>query len=412
MATDTEQSAADAKNDNGKHSSLTMWIVGVIVAATLFALIGGSIAQKPQAQRDAIAAGIPADQMSDEQQLTSAQVVFNTLLETINLGGVIFLSLLQMVVVPLVMASVMSGILGLGDVRKLGRPGGVAILYYMTTTVLAVVTGLIVVNMIDPETIASAQEEGEHQVDKAKAAIESETGEAAEPPTMGMILKNLTLMLFTNNLLGSMVDVNLLPLIVFSIIFAGMLTTMGKRSETMATLIVSINDALMTFIMLLMKVAPIGIFCLVAARFGMAQMEGQFLDLLETLAAYMATVLIGLGIHAFITLPAILYLMTRRNPYRFMGRMSQALLTAFSETRRVRPSSIPGSTLRNRNQSPTPRKRQRRRRERGELKTAGVGSFGVPVLASVVLRNLMLRPCCLSRVFTEARANPWSNLVR
>jgi Na+/H+-dicarboxylate symporter len=52
--------------------------------------------------------------------------------------------------------------------------------------------------------------------------------------------------------------------------------------------------------------------------------------LLETLAGYMATVLIGLGIHAFVTLPAILYLMTRRNPYRFMGRMSQALLTAFS----------------------------------------------------------------------------------
>ncbi|MBT4865469.1 MAG: dicarboxylate/amino acid:cation symporter [Planctomycetaceae bacterium] len=336
MATDTEKSALGAKNGNGKHSSLTLWIVAAIVAATLFALIGGSIAQKTAAQRDAIAAGIPAEQLTDEQQLTTAQVVFNTMLEAIDLGGVIFLSLLQMVVVPLVMASVMSGILGMGDVRKLGRPGGVAILYYMTTTVLAVATGLIVVNiidpglMIDPETIASAQEEGEHQVDKAKAAIESKTGEAAEPPTMGMILKNLTLMLFTKNLLGSMVDVNLLPLIVFSIIFAGMLTTMGQRSETMATLIVSINDALMNFIMLLMKVAPIGIFCLVTARFGMAQMEGQFLDLLETLAGYMATVLIGLGIHAFITLPAILYLMTRRNPYRFMGRMSQALLTAFS----------------------------------------------------------------------------------
>ena len=65
-----------------------------------------------------------------------------------ELGGQIFLRLLQMVVVPLVMASVMSGILGMGDVRKLGKPGGYAILYYMTTTVLAVVTGLIVVNLI------------------------------------------------------------------------------------------------------------------------------------------------------------------------------------------------------------------------------------------------------------------------
>ncbi len=106
----------------------------------------------------------------------------------LDAGGEILLRRLQMVVVPLVMASVMSGILGMGDVRKLGRPGGVAILYYMTTTVLAVITGLIVVNvvdpglMIEPATIANAQAEGEHEVDKAKAAIESETGEEAKSP--------------------------------------------------------------------------------------------------------------------------------------------------------------------------------------------------------------------------------------
>ena len=331
-----KQGSSSHANGNGKQSHLTLWIVSAIIAATLFALIGGTIAQKTDAQKAAVADEIPEDKKTDEQRFTTGQQTFMGLLGAIDLGGVIFLSLLQMVVVPLVMASVMSGILGLGDVRKLGRPGGVAVLYYMTTTVLAVATGLIVVNIIDPglsiepATIASAQAEGEHQIDKANEAIERKTGEEAKPPTMGMILKNLTLMLFTKNLLGSMVDVNLLPLIVFSIIFAGMLTTMGKRSETIAALIIGINDALMSFIMLLMKVAPIGIFCLVAARFGIAQMEGQFVDLLGTLAGYMATVLIGLGIHAFITLPAILYLLTRRNPYRFMGQMSQALLTAFS----------------------------------------------------------------------------------
>ena len=338
MTNANDQPTPDAPNgnDNGKHSSLTLWIVSAIIAATLFALIGGTIAQKTKTQRDAIAAEISEDEKTDEQRLTTGQKKFMDLLGVIDLGGVIFLSLLQMVVVPLVMASVMSGILGMGDVRKLGRPGGVAILYYMTTTVLAVITGLIVVNIIDPGlmiepvTIANAQAEGEHQVDKAKEAIENKTGEESKAPTMGMILKNLTLMLFTKNLLGSMVDVNLLPLIVFSIIFAGMLTTMGKRSETIANLVIGINDALMSFIMLLMKVAPIGIFCLVAARFGIAQMEALFLDLLGTLAGYMATVLIGLGIHAFITLPTLLYLLTRRNPYQFMGRMSQALLTAFS----------------------------------------------------------------------------------
>ncbi len=150
------------------------------------------------------------------------------------------------------------------------------------------------------------------------------------PPTIGMIFKNLLLMLFTDNLLGSMTEVNLLPLIVFSIVFAAMLTTMGKRSEVIANLVLSINDALLSFILLLMKLAPLGIFCLVASRFGKAQAEGNFVQLLMTQAKYIATVLLGLGFHALVTLPALLYVFTRRNPFRFIGQMSQAILTAFS----------------------------------------------------------------------------------
>ncbi|HIF33856.1 MAG TPA: dicarboxylate/amino acid:cation symporter [Planctomycetes bacterium] len=150
------------------------------------------------------------------------------------------------------------------------------------------------------------------------------------PPTISNIFINLVLMLFTNNLLGSMVEVNLLPIIIFSIVFAGMLTTMGKRSEVIANLVISTNDALMSFILLLMKVAPLGIFCLVASRFGKAQNDGQFVALLQVQFYYMLTVISGLTIHALITLPLILWIVTRRNPYRFMMQMSQAILTAFS----------------------------------------------------------------------------------
>ena len=99
----------------------------------------------------------------------------------LKLGGEIFLRLLQMVVVPLVMASVMSGILGLGDVRKLGRPGGFAVLYYLTTTILAVATGLIVVNIVNPGTdinpalVEDARQEGAEAVEAAKEAFRSES---------------------------------------------------------------------------------------------------------------------------------------------------------------------------------------------------------------------------------------------
>lgn len=406
--------------DNKKKSHLTTWIVLAIVSAIGLSVVAPAVAAR------------------------------------LTLGGEIFLRLLQMVVVPLVMASVMSGILGLGDVRKLGRPGGYAILYYLTTTVFAVTTGLIVVNLINPgvgidkELVLDAQKEGAEAVEEAKNALnsgpekimwskefdgdkfllqsKSSSGksnivyvphgrqmvvdfklqqlgtaerpaqvkiqwsedskdelkqlqwtdhdglkdiyvagtdpetyhktvqipkearririeyEAQEggvsslisaellrgPPTVGDIFSNLVLMLFTNNLLQSMVEMNLLPVIIFSIVFAGMLTTMGKRSDVIGQLVIGINDAMMSFILLLMKLAPLGIFCLVAARFGKAQIEGQFVALLRVQAAYMLTVLSGLAIHALVTLPAILWIFTRRNPYRFMYQMSQAILTAFS----------------------------------------------------------------------------------
>lgn len=408
--------AKESKQESGGHEHLTLFIVGAIVLAVVVAIVG------PAAFGER----------------------FRPLVSAFDVGGEVFLRMLQMVVVPLVMASVMSGILGLGDVRKLGRPGAYAVSYYLSTTVLAVVTGLIVVNIVNPgrgiskELVEDARKEGEEtvshavgrndprkiewhnvtgdrtqeasvsknisvpdggastirividQVGNAETAARAQVEWSADgnrfqpavdgefvagteagvyraaaaiplpeeasyarvaftphpatdntrsiveaylvpgPPSIGEIFQNLVLMLFTGNLLGSMVEINLLPLIVFSIVFGGMLTTMGERSKTISDLVVSTNDALMSFILLLMKLAPLGIFCLVAARFSKAQMDGQFLTLLKTQAWYMTTVLTGLGCHALITLPILLWVFTRRNPIEFFNQMSQAILTAFS----------------------------------------------------------------------------------
>ena len=274
---------------NGKTGHLTIYIVVAIVAAVALALA------RPQ-----LAMGF-------------------------EVGGEIFLRLLTMMVVPLVMASVMSGIIGLGDIRKLGRPGGFTVAYYLTTTVLAVVVGLIMVNLIQPGVGAIDQETLE-----ALAAEGEGIAAQQEEATLDAILRNLLLMLFTDNLISSAAETNLLPLIVFSIIFAGMLTTMGPRVAAISQMIVQVNDALLSFILLLMKLAPIGIFCLVTARFGEAQAEGNLADVLRQTGAYFSTVLAGLAVHAFVTLPLILWVFTRRNPFRFMYQMSQALLTAFS----------------------------------------------------------------------------------
>ena len=241
-----------------------------------------------------------------------------------ELGGKIFLNLLTMMVVPLVMASVMSGIIGLGDIRKLGRPGGLAVTYYLMTTVLAVIVGLIMVNLIQPGV-------GVDQTTLDASLAEGQVSTAGrEDADLGTILRGLVLMLFTDNLIGSAAKTSLLPLIFFSIIFAGMLTTMGTRVQALTEIIVQVNEALLSFILLLMKLAPFGIFCLVTARFGEAQAGGNLGAVLQQTGAYFGTVLAGLGVHAFLTLPLILWIFTRRNPFRFMYQMSQALLTAFS----------------------------------------------------------------------------------
>ena len=241
-----------------------------------------------------------------------------------ELGGEIFLNLLTMMVVPLVMASVMSGIIGLGDIRKLGRPGGLAVTYYLMTTILAVIVGLLMVNFIQPGV-------GVDQTSLDASLAEGQVNTAGrEDADLGTILRGLVLMLFTDNLIESAARTSLLPLILFSIIFAGMLTTMGTRVQALTEIIVQVNEALLSFILLLMKLAPFGIFCLVTARFGEAQAGGNLGAVLQQTGAYFGTVLAGLGVHAFLTLPLILWIFTRRNPFRFMYQMSQALLTAFS----------------------------------------------------------------------------------
>ena len=242
-----------------------------------------------------------------------------------EVGGDIFLRLLTMMVVPLVMASVMSGIIGLGDVRKLGRPGGAAVAYYLTTTLLAVIVGLVMVNLIQPG-IGSVDQETLDAMAAQGAGAAAEQEEA----TLNAIFRNLLLMLFTDNLIAAAAETNLLALIVFAIIFAGMLTTMGRRVSALCEMIVQVNDALLSFILLLMRLAPAGIFCLVTARFGEAQAEGNLILVLQQTGAYFFTVLAGLTAHALITLPLILWIFTKRNPFRFLQQMSQALLTAFS----------------------------------------------------------------------------------
>ena len=177
-------------------------------------------------------------------------------------------------------------------------------------------------------------------MDREKAeAIVAEEGEKVEKrgdenkvqeEGVGVVLRNLVLMLFTDNLIRSATEMDLLPLIVFSVVFAAMLTTLGERVDTMTRLIDQANHAILAFVLLLMNIAPFGIFCLVAGRFGLEMINDRFVETLQLVWWYSVTVVAGLALHGFVTLPVILWIITKRNPYRFVYQMSQSLLTAFS----------------------------------------------------------------------------------
>ena len=247
---------------------------------------------------------------------------------SLAVGGTVFLAVLKMLVVPLVVTSVMCGVLSMGDVRKLGRPGAATLIYYFTTTAVAVVTGIVLVNLFAPgEGI-----DGSAAKAAAGAEVSAKLGAEAvsEPAGVGAIFENLLTMLFTDNLFASAAETDLLPLIVFSLAFAAVLTTMGARAGSLTKVLLEANDALMKFVLLVMWTAPLGVFCLVAGQFGEAAANGELLEEMKSIGWYSATVLTGLAVHAFVTLPLILWALTRRNPYAFLFQMGRPILTAFA----------------------------------------------------------------------------------
>jgi solute carrier family 1 (neuronal/epithelial high affinity glutamate transporter), member 1 len=236
----------------------------------------------------------------------------------LHLGGEVFLGLLKMIVVPLVMAGVISGVVGMGDVRKLGRPGLATAVCFLTMTIVAVAIGMAAANLLQPGIGITLP------TDKWSDAL------PAAPASAGEIAQQLVHALFNDNLFGAMVNGHLLPVIVFSLLFAGMLTTMGRRAEPVAKLVSAIDSALLGLVMLLMRLSPIGVFCLVAARFGQATAAGAFQQELLMLVEFCLTVIGGLAVYLLVVLPLVLLLIARRDPYRFARALIDALLTAFS----------------------------------------------------------------------------------
>lgn len=226
--------------------------------------------------------------------------------------GTLFLRALRMIIIPLVMASMVVGITNMGDVRKLGRVGGLTLLYYGLTTGIAVTIGLVLVNLLQPGA----------GMDTATAEIPARV---LARESVGF--RDIVLSFVSDNIVHSMAEMDILPVIVFSLVLGGVLTTIGERGAPVIAFFVGLNEAVMKMVLLLMFMAPVGVFGLVAGRFARA---GDISELVGGLGKYVGTVLLGLGVHALIVLPLILWILSGRNPLRYGLNMGVSLLTAFS----------------------------------------------------------------------------------
>ena len=226
--------------------------------------------------------------------------------------GDLFLNALKMVIIPLIVASVISGIGALGDIRKLGRLGGSTLLYYALTTATAVFIGLVVVNIIQP---GAGIELGDAKVPER---ILEKQGTGASDIVMSLI---------SPNLFASATEMQLLPLIVFAILFAMALTTIGERSKPVFAVFDGINEAMMKLVIWIMYFAPIGIFALIAARLGLAGGGDALFREIQAVGWHVVTVLTGLFIH-FCFLLLLLQLIAGKG-FSYLLGMSRALVTGF-----------------------------------------------------------------------------------
>ena len=228
--------------------------------------------------------------------------------------GEMFLDTLKMLVIPLIVSSMIVGITGLGDIRKVGKAGTITLVYFLSTSGIAVLAGIIVVNIMQPGL-----------------GVELTTdipGKVAGKESIGItdILESFV----TPNLFESMAKMEILPIIMFSLVFGGVLTTLGEKGKLVISVFDGINIAIMKIVHLVMYFAPLGVFALVSSKLGAAGGGDLFLAELLKIGKFAVTVILGLMIHALITLPAILYFVAKQNPLTYFKNMSAALTTALS----------------------------------------------------------------------------------
>lgn len=226
--------------------------------------------------------------------------------------GDLFLDALKMMIIPLIVGAVISGVTSLGDIRKLGKVGGITLLYYASTTACAVLIGLIMVNVIQPGDGIN------YQTETISESISNRDN---------INLTELVRSLISPNIISAASNTQLLPIIVFCLLFGAALTTLGKNKTTIINFFDALNEAMMKLVIWIMVFAPLGVFCLVAGQFGKVGGGSVIKNELIAVGSYFFTVILGLTCH-FLLLFIILIIFSKQGR-EYLFKLLRALLTAF-----------------------------------------------------------------------------------
>ena len=226
--------------------------------------------------------------------------------------GTIYINLLKFMVVPVVLFSITKGVISLDDLKKVGSVGIKTFIYYICTTAFAVVVGLVVVNCF----------KGFFPVLDSSVTSGLEYTATEAPKIMDVIVN-----IFPDNLFKPMVETNMLPVIVIAIFFGAGILASGEKGRMASNLVDSLEDVVMKVLMMIIKLTPIGVFCLMA---DVVAVNGA--KIVGSLAIVIGVAYIAYILHVVIIYSCSVKFLSGMSPIKFFKGISAAMLTAFTTT--------------------------------------------------------------------------------
>jgi proton glutamate symport protein len=245
--------------------------------------------------------------------------------------GTIFVNALKMVAMPLILASLIVGVSNLGDISKLSRMGGKTIGIYLATTVIATTIGLVIVNIVKPGKIITAETRAE-LMEMFEDDASEKSGRAREIKEEGP-LKPLVDIIPENLVESASDNANMLQIVFFSIIFGiALLQIKSKKKHVVIQFFQGLNDVVIQIIHYIMMFAPYGVFALIATL--IVEIAGdepaKAVEILSALLLYSATVLAGLSLMVLLVYPSVFRIFTKVKYNNFFKGIRAAQLLAFS----------------------------------------------------------------------------------